>query len=82
MSKSLRPTFLLFSDPKFDIDLFLPTFSCSPQDKSIVQAKVKSPMFVELPKGFGTIAGEDNVLQLNMNFYRSCYEPLAWFEAL
>ena len=39
-------------------------------------------MFVESPKGSGTIAGEDNVLQLNKNFYSRCNAPLAWFEAL
>ena len=32
---------------------------------AFVQAKVKTPTFVELPKGFESNTDEDNVLQLN-----------------
>ena len=49
---------------------------------AFVQAKVKTPTFVELPKGFESKTDDDNVLQLNKNLYGSCDAPIAWFEAL
>ena len=49
---------------------------------AFVQAKVKTPTFVELPKGFESTTDEDNVLRLNKNLYGSRDAPLAWFEAL
>ena len=49
---------------------------------AFVQTQVKSPMFVELPKGFESNGDDDNILQLNKNLYGSRDAPLAWFEAL
>ena len=50
---------------------------------AFVQAKVKTPTFVELPKGFeSNTDDDDNVLQQNKNLYGCRDAPLAWFEAL
>ena len=47
-----------------------------------MQAKVKTPAFVEFPKGFESTTDEYNVLKLNKSLYGSSDAPLAWFEAL
>ena len=49
---------------------------------AFVQAKVKSDMFVELPKGFDPPSENNVVLRLNKNLYGSRDAPLAWFETL
>ena len=49
---------------------------------AFVQAKVKSDMFVELPKGFDPPSDNSVVLRLNKNLYGSRDAPLAWFETL
>jgi hypothetical protein len=46
------------------------------------QANVKTPMFVELPKGYNSKVDGDCVLKLNKNLYGSRDAPLAWFETL
>jgi hypothetical protein len=48
---------------------------------AFVQAKVKTPMFVELPKGFNSKT-TDNILHLHKNLYGSRDAPLAWFDTL
>ena len=49
---------------------------------AFVQANVKTPMFVELPKGYNSKVDGDCVLKLNKNLYGSRDAPLAWFETL